>query len=86
MDNFFMKTFYQCRQQIMQEHGYASDTEFHGTRVEFIEIADLAAVMYATQVGKQALKDAAENARAYIKNHGIKVDKQSILSTTLVLP
>jgi hypothetical protein len=70
----------------MEQHGYASDTEFHGTRLEFIEIADLAASMYATQVGQQALKDASENARAYLKGHGIKIDKKSILSTTLVLP
>lgn len=55
-----MKTFYQCRQQVIKDHGYASDTEFHGTRLEFIEIADLAAEMYANEVLEQARINAME--------------------------
>lgn len=66
-----MKTFYEFRQQVMKEHGYASDTEFHGTRVEFIEIADLAAELYARQVAENALNNAVICAMEVYKASGM---------------
>lgn len=49
---------------------------------EWIDIAE----KFAIGVAQQALQDAAKNAIGFIKGHGVKINKESILNTKIQLP